>query len=86
MHLHKKFYQGTPSKQHDDRNNDTYIHLLYTIILASNAIVDTMTSRAQRILDGSPFTWPIAFGYDVKTSHMEIREGKVKKGARHLPI
>lgn len=57
----------------------TYIHLLQRIILASNTIVDTMTSRAQQILDGSPFTWPIAFEYDVKTSHMEITEGRVIK-------
>jgi len=54
---------------------------LQRIILARNPVVDTVASRAREVQDKTLFP---RFGDDTETAHMEDREGRLRKGARHL--
>ena len=82
--LNIKFcHQGAPPKLHDARNYVIHLHVLEGVILASNPIVDAMTSWAGQVQDKAPFTWLIAFGDSAKVTDMETVKRRLKKGACH---
>ena len=69
--------KGTLPRPHY-AHNVVYLHVLQRIILARNPVVDTVASKARQVQDKTLFP---RFGGNTETAH---REGRLRKGARHL--